>query len=44
MNYEGCSYNVTVEWEDGSITHKPINSFTHDTAEIYVEYRETRLT
>ena len=33
-NYKGCNFNVTVEWEDGSITHKPLSIFGHDGPEI----------
>ena len=40
MNYKGCSYNVTVEWEDDSITHGPLNIFGHDAPEICVEHRQ----
>ena len=34
LNYKGCNYNVTVKWEDGSITHKPNNIFRCDAPEI----------
>ena len=37
-NCKRCSYNITVEWEDGSITHEPLNIFGHDAPEICVEY------
>ena len=36
-NYKGCNYNDTVEWEDGSITHEPLNIFGHDAPEICAE-------
>ena len=34
----GCNYNVTVEWEDRSITHKPLSLFGCDSPEICAEY------
>ena len=38
-NYKGYDYNATVKWEDGSITHEPLNTFGHDAPEICAEYR-----
>ena len=37
-NYKECNYNVTVEWEDGSIMHEPHNIFGHVAPEICAEY------
>ena len=34
----GCSYNATVEWEDGSIPHEPLNIFGPDAPELCAEY------
>ena len=38
--HKGCSFNVTVEWEDGSITHEPHNIVSHNAPEICSEYRQ----
>ena len=37
LNYKGCDDNVTVEWEDSSITHEPLNIFGCDAPEICAE-------
>ena len=43
-NYKGCNYNVTVEWEDRSITHEPLNSFGHDAPETCAECQDRNMT
>jgi len=37
-DYKGCSYNVKVDWEDGSSTYEPLNLIAETSSEVLAIY------